>query len=241
MATGIFDSRAFFTRRSSESAPTAYFRDANEWCPKSFAREQVRGLVRQVFFSSVIRQVRQVIFTAVESGTDVGSICQQVGRALALETQARVAVVCNSREDLDSPTGGEPTDSGRIRRPGARLHELAVKAADNLWFVSRDCFSNQADAVSQGSSDRHGCLPLPELRSEFDYSIVPAPPAGESTEAAALGQIADGVILVVAADQTRRVAARKTIDTLRAAQVQLLGTVLSDRTFPIPEGIYRRL
>jgi receptor protein-tyrosine kinase len=121
------------------------------------------------------------------------------------------------------------------------LHELTVQAADNLWFVLQDSFSSQAGSIPQRLPDRSGCLPLPELRAEFDYSIVQCPAAGESSEAAALGQIADGVILVVAADRTRRVAARKTIDTLRAAQVQLLGTVLSDRTFPIPGGIYRRL
>jgi hypothetical protein len=28
---------------------------------------------------------------------------------------------------------------------------------------------------------------------------------------------------------------------LDAAQARILGTVLSDRSFPIPEGIYRRL
>jgi hypothetical protein len=238
MATGIFEAREFFTRRASASVPAAYFRDGNDWDPNGFAREQVRGLVRQVFFSSITRQVRQVIFAAVESRTDVGNICRQVGQALASETQARVAVVCDGRDDC---AGAPPTDANGVRTPGAGLHEIAIKGADNLWFVLRDSFSSQAGSIPQSLPDRHCCLPLSELRSEFDYSIVQCAAAGESSEAAALGQIADGVILVVAADQTRRVAARKTIDTLRAAQVQILGTVLSDRTFPIPGGIYRRL
>jgi hypothetical protein len=35
--------------------------------------------------------------------------------------------------------------------------------------------------------------------------------------------------------------ARKIKETLEGAQVRILGTVLSDRVFPIPEEIYRRL
>jgi hypothetical protein len=31
------------------------------------------------------------------------------------------------------------------------------------------------------------------------------------------------------------------MEMLEASQVRILGTVLSDRVFPIPEGIYRRL
>jgi Mrp family chromosome partitioning ATPase len=37
------------------------------------------------------------------------------------------------------------------------------------------------------------------------------------------------------------VAARKAKQTLEAANVRVLGTVLNNRTFPIPEKIYRML
>jgi len=57
----------------------------------------------------------------------------------------------------------------------------------------------------------------------------------------ATAQFADGIILVVSAHRTRRIAARKIKEVLEAAQARILGTVLSDRIFPIPEGIYRRL
>jgi Mrp family chromosome partitioning ATPase len=56
-----------------------------------------------------------------------------------------------------------------------------------------------------------------------------------------MAQFADGIILVLSAHRTRRAMARKIKETLEAAQVRILGTVLSDRVFPIPERIYRRL
>jgi hypothetical protein len=46
---------------------------------------------------------------------------------------------------------------------------------------------------------------------------------------------------VLGAHSTRRATARKIKETLEAAQARILGTVLSERTFPVPERIYRRL
>src|SRR5258708_13697834 len=56
-----------------------------------------------------------------------------------------------------------------------------------------------------------------------------------------MGQLADGVILVLSAQRTRRVTARNVKEGLERAEARILGTVLSDRDFPIPERIYRRL
>jgi Mrp family chromosome partitioning ATPase len=51
----------------------------------------------------------------------------------------------------------------------------------------------------------------------------------------------DGVILVLKAHATHRAVAQKVKETLQAANVRVLGVVLSGRTFPIPESFYRRL
>jgi len=82
---------------------------------------------------------------------------------------------------------------------------------------------------------------MKELRAEFDYVLVDAPPVNLYADAILLGQLADGVVLVVQANSTRRETARKVKETLQAAKVNLLGTVLDKRTFPIPEPFYRRL
>jgi len=49
------------------------------------------------------------------------------------------------------------------------------------------------------------------------------------------------MVLVVEANSTRRVAAQKVKERLHAANARLLGTVLSGRTFPIPDMIYKKL
>jgi Mrp family chromosome partitioning ATPase len=47
--------------------------------------------------------------------------------------------------------------------------------------------------------------------------------------------------MVLEANSTRRITARKAKKTLEDGNVRVLGTVLNNRTFPIPEKIYRLL
>jgi hypothetical protein len=82
---------------------------------------------------------------------------------------------------------------------------------------------------------------LGQLRREFDYAVIHAEPVGESDSAALLAHLTDGVVLAVEAHRTRRMTAIRIREHLVAANARLLGVVLQDRTFPIPQKIYRRL
>jgi protein-tyrosine kinase len=53
--------------------------------------------------------------------------------------------------------------------------------------------------------------------------------------------LSDGVVLVLKANSSRREAARQALNEMQSANVRVLGAVLNQRTFPIPEKIYKRL
>jgi Mrp family chromosome partitioning ATPase len=111
----------------------------------------------------------------------------------------------------------------------------ATRVAGNLWLLPSS--SNDGKAVTRASLH----LYLGAVRNSFDYSIVVGPPAAEPTATTAMAQVADGIVLILSAQRTRRITARKVKEKLELAQARLLGIVLSDRAFPIPERIYRRL
>jgi len=221
-----------------ESAPTETIDLGRPggWSLDDFAREQIRGLMRQVFFSSADRQIRQVVFSAVDPETGVLSICRQVGEALASETQASVAVVggfphvVEVREmescDVAHKENGDGSD---------RLRRIGTKVLANLWWIPTEA----GERDSRSATSLHARLG--RIRREFDYSIVEAPPAAESHAAMAMSQFADGIILVLSARYTRRAVARKVKESLEGTRARILGTVLSDRVFPLPQAIYRRL
>jgi hypothetical protein len=230
-----------------DTAQVEVFYETNDWNPEDFGREQIRGMVRRVFFAIGSPPVKQVVFSAAAPHTDVANICDQVGQALALETSTHIAIV--SRE----PRAGEmvrahPREMGSAAVKCSSIKCSSIKSSSiksrstqmavNLWRVPgfgwREC-------GEESGTGRYWLSCLAELRSEFEYAVIQGPAAGISSEAALMGQLADGIILVLGANSTRKATARKIKETLEGAQSRILGTVLSERRFPVPERIYRRL
>ena len=84
-------------------------------------------------------------------------------------------------------------------------------------------------------------LRMSELRAEFDYVLIDAAALTDAIDAVVLGSGADGVVLVLKANTSRRESARKATQELQNARVRVLGAVLNQRTFPIPDSIYKKL
>jgi hypothetical protein len=212
--------------------PVEIFHQPNAWNPSDFEREQIRGLVRRVFFGNGARAVKHVVFSSAEPGINMANICDQVGRALALETQAHIAVV-----GRESGTA-KMAESSPAYVGGAGIKSRSAQLGVNLWHVPELGLSNQSEEPGTG---RYWISCLAGLRSEFEFAVIQGPVAGVSSEAALLGQLADGIIIVLGAQTTRKATARKIKESLEGARSRILGTVLSDRSFPIPERIYRLL
>jgi hypothetical protein len=212
------------------------FSETNSWNPQDFAHEQIRGLVRRVFFANGGLPARQVVFSAAEPNTDVANICDRVGQALALETRAHIAIVVReprTEEMVREMVRAHPRHAG-----SGVIKSCSAQVGKNLWRVPG---FGLPECREESGTGPYWLSYLAGLRIEFDYAVIHGPVAGISSEAAVLGQLADGIILVLEANSTRRATARKIKETLEAAQARILGTVLSERTFPVPERIYRRL
>src|SRR5262249_11813541 len=109
--------------------------------------------------------------------------------------------------------------------------------SSNLWLAPLRVLTDDRNDSSSFWLERR----LSDFRLDFDYTVLHAPPAGRYVLAAQLGHLSDGLALVLGANTTRRAKAQKTKELLQAANVRLLGAVLCERRFPIPEGLYNRL
>lgn len=220
------------TEREKPASPDGFFGESPDWSSGNFAREQIRGLVRRLFFSSCARPLKQIAFCAAEAETDMAQICDQVACALSLETNADVAIV--GKGDVSEP---------RMQVHSRYRHHNTIKAwstqsAANLWRVP-GCELREFVDEPKIASFWPSCLE--KLRVEFEFTVIHGPLAGVSSETILLGQLTDGIVLVLGAHTTRRATARKIKETLEGAQCRILGAVLSGRKFPVPERIYRRL
>jgi hypothetical protein len=201
------------------------------WNPEDFAREQIRSLVQRVFFANGSPPVRQVAFTGTGPNTDVAGLCDQVGNALSMETRSDIAVV--DREPMETKMGHTPP-----HYVGSTIKSWSTQTAANVWRVPWFGFRRCEETSGSG---QYWASCLTKLRNEFEYAVIQGPAVDVSSECASLGQLVDGIILVIEAHSTRKAIARKLKETLETTQSRILGTVLSGRRFPVPYGIYRRV
>lgn len=149
---------------------------AGGWNPEDFAREQIRGLVRKVFLSKVERPVRQVVFSALDSETDVRNICRRVGETLAMETVGNVAIVGAYPRVLPGAETYQPEIVGQPERDAnPQLRQSATRVQSNLWLVP----GSDKDGDQGGTAALHSYMG--EIRSVFEYSVVEGRRPGNRT------------------------------------------------------------
>lgn len=189
--------------------------------------EQIHGLVQQLFFRNESRPVRHAGFAPAETSIATAALCFEVARALAEEGKydvglidAGIGTVCLQTELQIAPASLETT----------------WPIAPHLWMVPRQIWLPDA---SGGRVSEQNLSRLRETTAEFDFSILWCAPVSWLT--ASIGQNCDGLVLVLAAERTRRVVAAQIKNQLAKAHVPLLGSVLVGRRFPVPQGLYRRL
>ena len=209
---------------------------------KVTASEEENTLVQRVFLLPGQGAPRSVVLCGVDQRDGSSLACARVGAILAARTPGRLCLV---DADLRSPSlhacygiENESAGNGEVLEPGAARNFARQIAGSNLWLLSAGSRNAEGEGIVSPDRLRDRFL---EVREQFDYVLISAPPVNLSADAIMFGQLADGVILVIKASSTRRAAAMKAKESLEAANVKLLGAILSERTFPIPEALYRML
>jgi capsular exopolysaccharide synthesis family protein len=209
---------------------------------EALTREEIAKLVQRLFLSPDPNRPRTVVFSGLEHGSGCSWICARASESLVVQGADSVCLVDTN---LRSPSLHEyfAVDNivglaEAVLQTGSIRNFVQRIPGSNLWLLT--CGFHTLDPHSLLSSDRLRSRIL-ELRSEFDHVLIDTPPIGHYADATLLGQLADGVVLVVEANSTRRETTRRAKENLEAASVRLLGAVLNKRTFPIPEFLYRRL
>jgi capsular exopolysaccharide synthesis family protein len=200
--------------------------------------ESVR-LVQQIFVAPK-ETPRVVVFTAANEGAGCTTVCACAAEAMLTQVSGSICLVDgnmrhpslhkvfgveNQRGLADALSQSEPIRGYVQATDNPRLSVLSSGGG------SGDSFMNTGTLA----------LRMDQLRREFDYVLVDSPPANMNAEALAFCHVADGVVLVLQAEVTHREATRKTADAVRSSGANVLGAVLNQRNYPIPQGLYDRL
>jgi Mrp family chromosome partitioning ATPase len=200
-------------------------------------KEMLR-LIQRIFFSDNESAPRQVVLCGIDDENGSSSVCASAGRTLAANSSRPVCVVdANVRSPhLSGLFGVEGTNP--FFGPSAPLREQCVKVGGNLWLAGPNILADNSRVLLPPVQLKER---LSQLRGEFEYLLIDAPGTSVSGDAQLLSLVADAAILVIEANSTRRLTARKAKEAFEAVGVRVLGTVLHNRSFPIPERLYEWL
>jgi protein-tyrosine kinase len=222
-------------------APLTIPSDAQSRIPAAVMGPEVFSLVERLFLTPNEFSPRCVLFISF-GGSESGSVCARTAEALSGCVSGNIAVVDanfsspvmhtlysidNSVGFSDALLGTHPLESCAHGVPGSKL--TIIPAGTSLRAPKT---SPALDSIRQR---------LDDLRSRFDYVLIDAPADLTMCGALTIGHLCDGAVLVLEANQTRREVARSAVMELNAARVRVLGAVLNDRHFPIPQRIYQAL
>jgi Mrp family chromosome partitioning ATPase len=201
-------------------------------------RDELERLVQRVFLSKNGDTPHSVVFCGVNDPNSSAMVCARAAETLAAKTFRRICIV-----EADTKNNGvyrllgvEASDVDHT--VDNQVRQRCPQVRSNLWVASASALSYREGSTPDAEMVTKRLL---AVRGEFDYIFINAASAGSRCDAALLGRAADGVILVLEASSTHRKVAQAVADTMRAAEVVLLGAVLNNRTYPIPEALYHRL
>ena len=212
--------------------------NAEESADDRFAGEQLSGLVQKIYLPGHRSGRRYIAFSSLERSGVRPWLSTRIGKILAQQVSESVCLVEADRDakllrELIAPSS--PATSAFAAPLG---NDLTVRADKNLWLCPASRLLREDDWTPQPDVVRNR---LSRLRREFGYLVIHAPALSLGEEAVLMGQLSEGLVLVLEANVTRRIAAIRARAMLETMGVPLLGTILDQRTFPVPESIYRRI
>jgi Mrp family chromosome partitioning ATPase len=95
--------------------------------------------------------------------------------------------------------------------------------------------------AASGAADAEAPAAWERLRKAYDLTVIDSPPATTSAQGLAVCNLVDGVVLVLAAEETRWPVAERVKDNIERSGGRVLGIALNKRRYHIPAFVYQRL
>jgi hypothetical protein len=202
-------------------------------------REEVR-LVQRIFPVNAQVSPQLVLFSGLESELNACSIS---ARSCEILTARGDGPACLVDANFESPVlhryfGIENRRglSDAICESGPAQDFTVHLAKNNLWVMPSGSASIRL-GFSQTSENLRSRMM--ELRTLFKYVVIASPIYFDRVPALP-SFAADGIVLIVEANSTRREMVREVMEELQIVGTRVLGVVLNNRSFPIPDAIYRK-
>ena len=194
--------------------------------PKSIAAESYRTLRTNIQYSSFDKEYKVIVITSSEPGEGKSTTAGNLALCMAQGDKKVILVDC----DLRRPSIHKKFKVSNL----AGLSDVIIGKSDlskvmhrynkNLVLLTSGKIPpNPSEMLSSKSMENF----LEKLRENFDYVILDTPPVQAVTDSQILSTKADGTILVVRAERTKKESVNNAINLLKKVNANIIGTVLN--------------
>lgn len=209
--------------------------------PDSAVSEQYRILRTNIQSVASEKPIKAIVVTSsvASEGKTVTAVNLAISMAQDLDNKSVLLIDADLRKGKVDRYLGLDTDKGLadILSNGLSLEEALLDIGiSNLTIIpSGEYPKNPAELL--GSLKMRNLLE--SLRQQFDYIIIDTPPVISLTDPGILGSMVDGVVMVVQAGRTQKSIISHSKELLRQARAKVLGYVLTNVQYHLPEYLYR--
>lgn len=195
--------------------------------PTGAASEAYRSLRTNLLYSFVDNPPKVIVMTSPGPQEGKSTTCANLGVVLAQAGKSTLMVDCDLRKPVVHKLFGMRNIYGIVDLLVGeyRLQEVWHEPVPGLKVV---CVGPIPPNPAELLGSKRLSEFLVNVREEFDYVLVDAPPVGLVSDPAILATQGDGVLLVLDAQNTRKGALRQSVRSLETVGANILGTVMNN-------------
>lgn len=194
---------------------------------RAVMQNAVKTLATNIRFASVDNPVRSIVVTSSIPNEGKSTIAVALSEALASGGKSVLLVECDMRRRSIAGMLGLHAQNGlyAVLSAQVELEDAVVRTSmRGVSFLDAEPhIPNPVDIL--GSRRFHSFVE--SLKSSYDYVVFDTPPLSAFVDAAVIGSVVDGSLLVVRRNFVKREAVVSSLEQLKKAGANVLGTVLN--------------
>lgn len=195
--------------------------------PNGHASEAFRTLRTSLMYARVDTPPKTIVVTSHGPREGKSTTCANLGVVLAQASKNTLLLDCDFRNPVIHKIFNLRNLRGIVDiLIGERsLQEVAHEPLAGLKVVTVGLLPPNPSEIA---SSRRFAEFLGQVRRDFDYVIIDAPPVGLVADPLVLASQGDGVLLVLDAQNTRKGSVRQAMRSLESVGARVLGTVMNN-------------
>ena len=195
--------------------------------PKSISAEAYRTLRTNIQYSSYDKKIKKILVTSSEPAEGKSTIIGNLAISLSQSENTVIILDCDLRKPTMHKKFKISNEFGltELLVGKKELKDVIQYRNKNLHIITSGKIPpNPAEMLASKSMKRL----LEQLANEYDYILMDTPPLNAVTDAQVLSTEADGTLIVIRSEKTKKESILTAKNLLQKVNANILGIVFND-------------